>query len=135
MQWRGFQKNVNEFEGDGMADKAKRGTKRVCGGCGAKFYDLNRDPAICPMCETVFEIKKTEPKPKKEAVKEAKPKPEAEAEEDEVILEGEDDLIDIDDDDDEIQSTDDDDTFLEVDDDDSAVDIIAPKGVSKDDES
>lgn len=118
-----------------MADKAKRGTKRVCGGCGAKFYDLNRDPAICPLCETVFEIKKSEPKPKKEPVKE-KPKPEVKEEEDETVLEGEDDLIDIDDDDDEIPSNEDDDTFLEVDDDnDSAVDIIAPKGVSKDDES
>ena len=117
-----------------MAEKAKRGTKRVCGGCGAKFYDLNRDPAICPLCETVFEIKKSEPKPKKETVKE-KPKPEVKKDEEEV-LEGEDDLIDIDDDDDDIPATEDDDTFLEDDDDtDTTVDIVAPKGVSKDDES
>lgn len=28
----------------------KLGTKRVCEGCGAKFYDLNKTPAICPKC-------------------------------------------------------------------------------------
>lgn len=121
-----------------MADKAKRGTKRTCGGCGAKFYDLNREPAICPMCETVFEIKKPEPKPKKEPVKEEAPKEEAETEEADVLLEGEDDLIDIDDsDDDAIPSTDDDDTFLEVEDEtEGAMESIIPvsSGVSKDDE-
>ncbi|GAA6212388.1 MAG: hypothetical protein DHS20C07_28700 [Methyloligella sp.] len=121
-----------------MADKAKRGTKRTCGGCGAKFYDLNREPAICPMCETVFEIKKPEPKPKKEPVKEEAPKAEAETEEADALLEGEDDLIDIDDsDDDTIPSTEDDDTFLEVEDDaEGAVESILPvAGVGKDDES
>jgi uncharacterized protein (TIGR02300 family) len=24
--------------------------------CGAKFYDLNRDPASCPKCGTVFQV-------------------------------------------------------------------------------
>jgi uncharacterized protein (TIGR02300 family) len=33
-----------------MSMKAARGTKRVCPGCGSKFYDLNRDPAACPIC-------------------------------------------------------------------------------------
>ncbi|WP_338333126.1 TIGR02300 family protein [Acetobacter sp. LMG 32666] len=28
------------------------GTKRVCVSCGARFYDLNRAPAICPKCGT-----------------------------------------------------------------------------------
>lgn len=120
-----------------MADKAKRGTKRACGGCGAKFYDLNREPVICPMCETVFEIKKSEPKPKKEPVKEEAPKEEPAKEEADALLEGEDDLIDIDDDEDEaIQSTEDDDTFLEVEDDsEGTVNSILPvAGVGKDDE-
>jgi len=36
--------------------KPELGTKRLCGGCGAKFYDLNKDPIICPKCETVFEV-------------------------------------------------------------------------------
>lgn len=39
--------------------KAERGMKRVCSGCGAKFYDLNKDPIVCPVCETVFTAKET----------------------------------------------------------------------------
>ncbi|MDG6094873.1 TIGR02300 family protein [Acetobacter sp. AN02] len=26
------------------------GSKRVCVSCGAKFYDLCKDPAVCPKC-------------------------------------------------------------------------------------
>ena len=36
--------------------KPELGTKRLCAGCGAKFYDLNKDPIICPKCSTVFEV-------------------------------------------------------------------------------
>ncbi len=36
--------------------KPELGTKRLCSGCGAKYYDLNRDPITCPKCGTVFEI-------------------------------------------------------------------------------
>ncbi len=39
-----------------MSIKAARGTKRLCGECENKFYDLNRDPIICPICGSVFEI-------------------------------------------------------------------------------
>lgn len=28
------------------------GNKRICYSCGAKFYDLGKDPASCPKCET-----------------------------------------------------------------------------------
>ena len=31
------------------------GTKRQCMNCGAKFYDLSRDPIVCPKCATVFQ--------------------------------------------------------------------------------
>lgn len=31
------------------------GAKRQCASCGAKFYDLRRDPIICPSCDVVFE--------------------------------------------------------------------------------
>jgi uncharacterized protein (TIGR02300 family) len=30
--------------------KAMRGSKRVCQACGARFYDLLRDPIVCPSC-------------------------------------------------------------------------------------
>jgi uncharacterized protein (TIGR02300 family) len=36
--------------------KSELGTKRLCGSCGAKFYDLSKDPITCPKCGTVFEI-------------------------------------------------------------------------------
>jgi uncharacterized protein (TIGR02300 family) len=34
--------------------KPELGTKRLCGSCGAKFYDLHRDPIVCPKCAIVF---------------------------------------------------------------------------------
>jgi uncharacterized protein (TIGR02300 family) len=30
--------------------KALRGTKRVCHACTARFYDLSREPIVCPAC-------------------------------------------------------------------------------------
>jgi uncharacterized protein (TIGR02300 family) len=36
--------------------KAELGTKRLCGNCGAKFYDLNKDPIVCPKCATVMAL-------------------------------------------------------------------------------
>jgi uncharacterized protein (TIGR02300 family) len=32
--------------------KPEWGTKRVCLSCGAKFYDMQRDPIACPACQT-----------------------------------------------------------------------------------
>ncbi len=31
------------------------GMKRTCQGCGAHFYDLQKDPIICPKCATVYD--------------------------------------------------------------------------------
>jgi hypothetical protein len=36
--------------------KPELGTKRLCGNCGAKFYDLSKDPIVCPKCNTVMEV-------------------------------------------------------------------------------
>jgi uncharacterized protein (TIGR02300 family) len=36
--------------------KPELGTKRLCASCGAKFYDLNKSPIICPKCQTVYEV-------------------------------------------------------------------------------
>jgi uncharacterized protein (TIGR02300 family) len=30
--------------------KAMRGTKRVCAACEVRFYDLTREPIVCPSC-------------------------------------------------------------------------------------
>jgi uncharacterized protein (TIGR02300 family) len=34
--------------------KPDLGSKRQCQNCGTKFFDLNKDPIICPKCGTVF---------------------------------------------------------------------------------
>jgi len=115
--------------------KVERGTKRVCSGCGAKFYDLNNHPIVCPVCETVVVIKETTrakpvaPAPEKPAKEVKTPEPEEEDDSGPEIVsltdvedeEESDDDIDIDDadidlgeDDAEIPD-DDDDTFLEDD--------------------
>jgi uncharacterized protein (TIGR02300 family) len=35
------------------------GLKRQCMSCGAKFYDLARDPAVCPKCGAVYQAAAT----------------------------------------------------------------------------
>ncbi len=32
--------------------KPEWGTKRLCWSCGTRFYDLNREPVVCPKCAT-----------------------------------------------------------------------------------
>lgn len=41
-----------------MATKQARGTKRTCQSddCGSRFYDLNRNPIVCPICGSIYEL-------------------------------------------------------------------------------
>jgi uncharacterized protein (TIGR02300 family) len=46
-----------------MSNKAvnrttERGTKRTCQNeeCGARFYDLDRQPIVCPICNTFYAL-------------------------------------------------------------------------------
>jgi uncharacterized protein (TIGR02300 family) len=34
--------------------KALRGTKRACQACEVRFYDLGRDPIVCPTCGSPY---------------------------------------------------------------------------------
>jgi uncharacterized protein (TIGR02300 family) len=34
--------------------KLELGTKRICGNCNVKFYDLHKAHIVCPKCDTVF---------------------------------------------------------------------------------
>ena len=119
--------------------KAERGTKRLCGECGAKYYDLNREPITCPLCEAVFvvEVPAAKTKAAPAAPKPVEPeKPASEPEKvkaegpeivslDEVKADEdsandpdvEDIVIDLDDDDDDAE---DDNTFLATDDEEGA---------------
>jgi len=38
--------------------KPEWGVKRTCQNCGARFYDLSRDPIVCPVCSTVYEAER-----------------------------------------------------------------------------
>ena len=47
--------------------KPELGTKRLCAGCGAKYYDLNKDPITCPKCGTVYEVAVVAPRGRPDA--------------------------------------------------------------------
>ncbi|MGO8798310.1 MAG: TIGR02300 family protein [Roseiarcus sp.] len=50
--------------------KVELGAKRQCQNCGAKFFDLNKDPIVCPKCGTIFQgaaARAQRPAPKEEA--------------------------------------------------------------------
>jgi uncharacterized protein (TIGR02300 family) len=60
--------------------KPELGTKRVCANCGAKFYDLSKDPITCPKCGTEFTVASLTPRGRPDAaarapVREAEPEP------------------------------------------------------------
>lgn len=70
--------------------KPEWGMKRTCNSCGAKFYDLCRDPIICPKCDATVDpvamarsqrskappaVVKAAPKPKVVKTKEADDEP------------------------------------------------------------
>ena len=106
-----------------MSMKTERGTKRTCqsASCGARFYDLNRNPIACPVCGTVYEMMTSTAvgavaaaaaeKPRRAVAKKpefAEPVPAAVVE-----VEGEDALADLETEDAAI-ADDDDETFLEA---------------------
>jgi uncharacterized protein (TIGR02300 family) len=54
--------------------KTEWGSKRICLSCGARFYDLNRTPIVCPACETVFDpAANSKPRRSRAAAKAAPP--------------------------------------------------------------
>lgn len=64
-------------------NKPELGVKRDCPDCGARFYDLNKEPAHCPKCDHSFvpEVLLKPRRPRREdeaATQEAAPKPVAE---------------------------------------------------------
>jgi uncharacterized protein (TIGR02300 family) len=49
-------RNFDPAQGIRTVAKAELGTKRLCANCGAKFYDLSKDPIVCPKCHTVLQL-------------------------------------------------------------------------------
>ena len=107
--------------------KPELGTKRQCQNCGAKFFDLAKNPIVCPKCGTVYQVASMparssargkvveEDEPEAEAPEaELVPLEEADAAEDEkVVAVAADDDIEIED------EAAEDDTFLEEEEEDS----------------
>jgi uncharacterized protein (TIGR02300 family) len=78
--------------------KPEWGAKRICPNCGARFYDLLRDPVPCPSCGVAFELDSlSERKPAQAVRQRARPEPRAEAPEEPAVEEEEDILDDEDD--------------------------------------
>ncbi len=126
-----------------MATKQTRGTKRTCQNddCDMKFYDLNRDPIVCPDCATVYKLAAVPEEEEIPAVVAAAPvaAPATPAVDGDEVSDDDDALVSLEDADAELGATDDDDdddddTFLASDDDDETGvgDIIG--GVETEDE-
>ena len=95
--------------------KPELGNKHLCPECGVKFYDMLKQPVICPGCQTKVAVSETiSPRSKGEvavaatAKKTAAAKPDADEDIDNV-----DDIIDED-----IELEDEDDDFIDLEDDD-----------------
>lgn len=95
--------------------KDARGTKRTCQSseCGARFYDLNRDPIVCPICGTIYEIAHAPPGSLVDVSDEAprKARKEFDVGEDIEIKDEEVDLVEVETDEDLVEA--DEDAFLE----------------------
>jgi uncharacterized protein (TIGR02300 family) len=50
---------VIDHQGISAVAKPEWGRKRICHGCGAIFYDLRRDPIVCPKCGSAFDPEAT----------------------------------------------------------------------------
>jgi uncharacterized protein (TIGR02300 family) len=46
---------ADDDRGIAQLAKPELGSKRQCQNCGAKFFDLNRDPILCPKCGATFQ--------------------------------------------------------------------------------
>lgn len=127
--------------------KPDLGSKRQCENCGTKFFDLNKDPILCPKCGTTFQVVTAAPPARGPSRAAPKDDEDTETEDDPrtVSLEDADQVEDgkveaasTDDDepseDDDDTTTDDDDTFLEDDDDDDDVSDLVEGGDEDEDE-
>ena len=61
--------------------KPELGTKRLCANCGAKFYDLSKDPIHCPKCGTVHVVVQVVSRSRPEPAPVVVPRPPAPVEE------------------------------------------------------
>jgi len=127
-----------------------KGLKRICMNCGARFYDMNKNPIICPSCETEYtgEIKvksrrgRAASTEKAEAGGQVAPETQSDESEEDAVEE-DDDLVsleDVDEGDDDLDDSedldiDDDLGDLDIDDDDEDIDVEIEDGEEEDDKN
>lgn len=132
-------------EGRSIVAKPELGSKRQCESCGSKFFDLNKNPIVCPRCGAQYQSAHGAARPAAEPDEDDE---EVEAAGPEIVpLDAADDAVDgkvapaaadddvdvdvdLEDDDDEAA----DDTFLEDDDEGDDVTGLIDGDIEKDDE-
>jgi uncharacterized protein (TIGR02300 family) len=106
--------------------KPEWGTKRICQSCAARFYDMQREPIVCPACGARMDVSaQQKPKRSRQAAKAVAAAPE----EVEVEQEEETEAAGNDDNEDEPESSDsDDDAGTDEEDSDSAIEDVSELG-------
>ena len=114
--------------------KPEWGRKITCTSCGAKFYDMKREPAVCPSCDAendplvAFRPKRgAAPKPQAEKKAAPVPKPKADNDDLDEALPG------IEDVDDDLEDDLDDELADDVEEDDDLIEDTADLGEDEDD--
>jgi len=112
--------------------KPELGVKRICLSCGAKFYDLDNDPILCPSCGAEFDPESAmKLKRGRSAANDDKPAKEKEAKAEKPKEDDEEDLdVDLDDDDEDVLED-----TSDLDDDDEVPGVGSGGDESGDDES
>jgi uncharacterized protein (TIGR02300 family) len=106
------------------------GTKRTCPSCGARFYDLQKTPIVCPKCDTNFVAEAVLPSKADGPAPRHKAAPKAVEKEEVDDIEDNDTLVSLEDLDDDADDADDDETAgiedveLDDDDDDDTADVF-----------
>lgn len=105
--------------------KEEWGTKRLCPQCATRFYDLNRDPMVCPECGHETSL---------ESLNAGRSRSFVSDKDDRSGKDQRDDVLDDDDLDDDDADADLDDDLLDDDDDDDNVSLDEIADVAKDDD-
>jgi uncharacterized protein (TIGR02300 family) len=123
--------------------KPELGTKRQCQNCGAKFFDLAKDPIVCPKCGTVYEVASMPARSSARGKAAAEDEPEVETPEAELVPLEEADAVEdekvaavLPDEDVEVEEEEaaEDDTFLEEEEEDSDVSTLIDGDIEGDEE-
>ena len=108
--------------------KPEWGSKRTCQGCGARFYDLNRNPVVCPKCGAEQDLSVVARSGRGRAAPEAKAPPKKKAPVADVAAVADDDLALDDEEIEAVEDEDEEDDLIEdaseLGEDDAVIDVV-----------